>query len=111
MGIALHPYLVGQPYRLRHLRRALRHIAGRADDSVWITTAAAIALLRVITQRIPDLGFRLRRTDPLWGLAAFLAALPVILLTSNVAGILDTLIAGEPPFFPKWDSICERSVI
>ena len=22
MGIALHPYLVGQPYRLRHLRRA-----------------------------------------------------------------------------------------
>ena len=27
MGIALHPYLVGQPYRLRHLRRALQHIA------------------------------------------------------------------------------------
>src|SRR6218665_1727063 len=25
MGIALHPYLVGQPYRLRHLRRALQH--------------------------------------------------------------------------------------
>jgi allantoinase len=23
MGIALHPYIVGQPYRLRHLRRAL----------------------------------------------------------------------------------------
>lgn len=58
---------------------------------------AAIALLRVITQRTPDLGFRIRRTDPLWGLAAFLAALPVILLTSNVAGIIDTLIAGEPP--------------
>jgi hypothetical protein len=29
MGIALHPYLVGQPYRLRHLRRALAHIAAR----------------------------------------------------------------------------------
>jgi hypothetical protein len=26
MGIALHPYLVGQPYRLRHLRRALEHV-------------------------------------------------------------------------------------
>jgi len=26
MGIALHPYLVGQPYRLRHLRRALAHV-------------------------------------------------------------------------------------
>lgn len=59
--------------------------------------AAAIALLRVIAQRIPGLGFRLRRSDPLWGLAAFLAALPVILLTSNIAGILGALIAGEPP--------------
>ncbi|MEJ2623273.1 MAG: polysaccharide deacetylase family protein [Pseudolabrys sp.] len=43
MGIALHPYLVGQPYRLRHLRRALEHIAKHAGDSVWITTAGAIA--------------------------------------------------------------------
>ena len=43
MGIALHPYLVGQPYRLRHLRRALKHIAERAGNGVWITTAGAIA--------------------------------------------------------------------
>lgn len=43
MGIALHPYLVGQPYRLRHLRRALKHISARADDGVWITTSGAIA--------------------------------------------------------------------
>jgi peptidoglycan/xylan/chitin deacetylase (PgdA/CDA1 family) len=42
MGIALHPYLVGQPYRLRQLRRALSHIAARQDD-IWITTAGAIA--------------------------------------------------------------------
>lgn len=42
MGIALHPYLVGQPYRLRHLRRALSHIAARRDE-IWITTAGAIA--------------------------------------------------------------------
>lgn len=43
MGIALHPYLVGQPYRLRHLRRALEHIA-RARDAgdVWFTTPGAI---------------------------------------------------------------------
>ncbi|MFX8887402.1 hypothetical protein ABTM83_20480, partial [Acinetobacter baumannii] len=26
MGIALHPYLVGQPHRLKQLRRALAHI-------------------------------------------------------------------------------------
>lgn len=41
MGIALHPYLVGQPYRLRHLRRALAHVAARRG-SVWITTAGAV---------------------------------------------------------------------
>jgi hypothetical protein len=44
MGIALHPYLVGQPYRLRHLRRALEHIAAaRARGDAWITTPGAIA--------------------------------------------------------------------
>jgi peptidoglycan/xylan/chitin deacetylase (PgdA/CDA1 family) len=42
MGLALHAYVVGQPFRLRHLRRALRHIAERRDE-VWITTAGAIA--------------------------------------------------------------------
>jgi peptidoglycan/xylan/chitin deacetylase (PgdA/CDA1 family) len=41
MGIALHPYLVGQPYRLRHLRRALAHIAARGER-VWLTTPGAI---------------------------------------------------------------------
>jgi peptidoglycan/xylan/chitin deacetylase (PgdA/CDA1 family) len=42
MGIALHPYIVGQPYRLRHLRRALAHIAARRDD-IWFTRAGDIA--------------------------------------------------------------------
>ena len=42
MGIALHPYLVGQPYRLRHMRRALQHIAAHRGD-VWLTTPGAIA--------------------------------------------------------------------
>ena len=41
MGIALHPYLVGQPYRLRHLRRALAHICQHRDD-IWITQAGFI---------------------------------------------------------------------
>jgi len=41
MGLALHPYIVGQPYRLRHLRRALRHIADHRDD-IWLTTPGAI---------------------------------------------------------------------
>ena len=44
MGIALHPYLVGQPYRLRHLRRALQHlVAARDSGEVWFTTPGAIA--------------------------------------------------------------------
>ncbi len=42
MGIALHAYIVGQPHRLRPLRRALRHIAA-ARERVWITTAGGIA--------------------------------------------------------------------
>jgi peptidoglycan/xylan/chitin deacetylase (PgdA/CDA1 family) len=41
MGIALHPYIVGQPHRLRDLRRALGLIA-RARGDVWITTAGAV---------------------------------------------------------------------
>ena len=41
MGIALHPYLVGQPYRLRHLRRALEHVAAKRKK-IWFTTPGAI---------------------------------------------------------------------
>jgi peptidoglycan/xylan/chitin deacetylase (PgdA/CDA1 family) len=40
MGIALHPYIVGQPYRLRHLRRALEHM--HREKRVWWTTPGAI---------------------------------------------------------------------
>ena len=40
MGIALHPYIVGQPYRLRHLRRALQHIA--KQKKTWLTTPGKI---------------------------------------------------------------------
>jgi peptidoglycan/xylan/chitin deacetylase (PgdA/CDA1 family) len=44
MGIALHPYIVGQPYRLRHLRRALDQVAlARDQGRVWMTTPGAIA--------------------------------------------------------------------
>jgi hypothetical protein len=43
MGIALHPYVVGWPHRFKHLARALQHIARKADDRVWLTTAGAVA--------------------------------------------------------------------
>jgi allantoinase len=42
MGIALHPYIMGQPYRLRELRRALKHIAAHRDE-IWLATAGEIA--------------------------------------------------------------------
>jgi peptidoglycan/xylan/chitin deacetylase (PgdA/CDA1 family) len=43
MGIALHPYLVGQPYRLRHLRRALAHLSRARDrNEIWFATPGAI---------------------------------------------------------------------
>ena len=40
MGIALHPYLVGQPHRLKHLRRALKHVS--TSNQTWWTTPGRI---------------------------------------------------------------------
>jgi len=39
--IALHPYIMGQPHRIRALERALRHVA--RHDGVWLATGADIA--------------------------------------------------------------------
>jgi len=40
LSIALHPFLIGHPFRARYLERALAHI--RKHDAVWITTGSAI---------------------------------------------------------------------
>jgi peptidoglycan/xylan/chitin deacetylase (PgdA/CDA1 family) len=40
LSIALHPFLIGHPFRARYLERALAHI--RRHDAVWITTGGAI---------------------------------------------------------------------
>ncbi|MDX7950047.1 polysaccharide deacetylase family protein [Lichenihabitans sp. Uapishka_5] len=55
MGIALHPYIMGQPHRLRHLRRALDHILAHRDR-IWITRAGAIAdhVLTLPDGTVPD---------------------------------------------------------
>ena len=42
MGIALHPYIMGYPHRLKSLEQALTHILQRSDERVWIGTASAI---------------------------------------------------------------------
>jgi peptidoglycan/xylan/chitin deacetylase (PgdA/CDA1 family) len=41
MGIGLHPFLVGQPFRARAFARALEHITSR--DDVWLTTSDELA--------------------------------------------------------------------
>jgi hypothetical protein len=41
MCIACHPYVTGQPHRIRSFERALRHVAGH--DDVWMSTGAEIA--------------------------------------------------------------------
>jgi hypothetical protein len=49
-GIALHAYIVGRPFRLRHLRRALTHISKQAGD-IWLTTPGQIA---EYVERLPE---------------------------------------------------------
>ena len=41
-SIALHPFIIGQPFRLRAFRRAVEHIMEHRDD-LWITTPGEIA--------------------------------------------------------------------
>ena len=64
MSIAIHPYNMGQPHRIRHLDAALRHIM--SHDKVWKATGAEIADWYYQhfydTQQASDHGNR-RRTD------------------------------------------------
>jgi peptidoglycan/xylan/chitin deacetylase (PgdA/CDA1 family) len=44
MSVALHPFICGQPFRLRPLRQALKHcMQHKHKDKVWFTTAGEIA--------------------------------------------------------------------
>ena len=42
-AISVHPFIIGQPFRLRAFRDAVRHIV-RHRDKLWITTPGEIAL-------------------------------------------------------------------
>ena len=42
LGMSLHPFIVGQPFRLRAFRRAMDHIM-RHRDELWITTPGEVA--------------------------------------------------------------------
>lgn len=44
MGISLHTFIMGQPYRIPHLRRAFEHIRSHKDvDKVWFARPGEIA--------------------------------------------------------------------
>ena len=42
-ALALHGFIVGQPFRLRPLRQAIRHCVDKGRDRVWFTRAGDIA--------------------------------------------------------------------
>jgi hypothetical protein len=42
LGITIHSFIVGQPFRLRQFRRVLERIASKAE-SIWFTTSGQIA--------------------------------------------------------------------
>jgi allantoinase len=42
LGITIHTFIVGQPFRIRQFRRVLEHIKANAGE-VWFTTAGAVA--------------------------------------------------------------------
>jgi hypothetical protein len=41
MALALHPFVIGQPFRSKYLDQALDHVAGH--PGVWLTTSDEIA--------------------------------------------------------------------
>jgi hypothetical protein len=41
-GVSIHAFIVGQPFRLRHFRRAMEHVRA-ASDQVWFATTGQIA--------------------------------------------------------------------
>ncbi len=51
LGVGLHPFLVGQPWRARHLVRALEALRGR--DDIWFSTSPEIANWFLTTAAAP----------------------------------------------------------
>ena len=49
-GVSIHAFIVGQPFRLRHFRRAMEHVRA-ASKEVWFATTGQIA--RHYAQAVP----------------------------------------------------------
>lgn len=59
MGVSLHAHCAGQPFRLKHFRRALAELAIDRPD-VWVTTAGTIAQHYISTTAAPKTASRER---------------------------------------------------
>jgi membrane protease YdiL (CAAX protease family) len=85
---------------LEHFKPGSMTLRAMAVATIGMSVAgggAGIALLVIISRKVPDLGFRFNPKDPLWGLASFLAAIPILLLINTSATAIDTLINGPAP--------------
>jgi len=60
MCLAPHPYVIGQPHRIRHFERAIRHIT--RHEGAWVATGAAIADW-YIAHYLPLLEAQMQRGD------------------------------------------------
>jgi peptidoglycan/xylan/chitin deacetylase (PgdA/CDA1 family) len=52
MALALHPFVIGQPFRVKYLAKALEYITSR--DDVWITTTDEIAAYASATMEVQE---------------------------------------------------------
>ena len=52
MALALHPFVIGQPFRHKYLAKALEYIASR--EGVWLTTSDEIAAHYLLEQSRPS---------------------------------------------------------
>ncbi len=76
---------------------ALSTGAGQAGGIYSVGVPVSIAVLVVLWRLFPGLRFRLGWRDLAFGIGAFLLAIPVLLLSADIAVIVRTLVVGSPP--------------
>jgi membrane protease YdiL (CAAX protease family) len=76
---------------------ALSAGAVSAGGIYGVGVPVSIAVLVVLWRLFPGSRFRLRWRDLAFGVGAFLLAIPVLLLSADVAVLVRTLVVGSPP--------------
>ena len=76
---------------------ALSAGAAQAFGIYSVGVPMSIAVLVVLWRLFPGLRFRLGWRDLAFGIGAFLLAIPVLLLSADIAVMVRTLVVGSPP--------------